>query len=62
MTKRLWYRSNLLVKVFNSWPGRERFGVYRFLPLFFVMGAALEFAMINWQVGEVNFCRYILYL
>ncbi|CAG7724935.1 unnamed protein product [Allacma fusca] len=39
----------------NAWPGKRTLGLYRFLPLFFVLGAALEFSMINWQVGEVNF-------
>ena len=39
----------------NSWPGKKRFGVYRFLPIFFVLGAVLEFSMINWTVGETNF-------
>jgi len=38
-------------------PGKKTFGLYRFLPLFFVLGAALEFSMINWQVGETNFYR-----
>ncbi|XP_066140058.1 small integral membrane protein 4 [Euwallacea fornicatus] len=41
----------------DRWPGKETLGVYRFLPLFFVLGAALEFSMINWNVGEVNFYK-----
>lgn len=41
----------------EHWPGKQYFGIYRFLPLFFVLGAALEFSMINWNVGEVNFYR-----
>lgn len=28
--------------------------------MFFVLGAALEFSMINWTVGETNFCESIL--
>ncbi|KDR13037.1 hypothetical protein L798_13305 [Zootermopsis nevadensis] len=41
----------------DRWPGKKYFGIYRFLPIFFVLGAALEFSMINWHVGEVNFYR-----
>ncbi|KAK5642712.1 hypothetical protein RI129_008879 [Pyrocoelia pectoralis] len=39
----------------DKWPGKNKFGIYRFLPVFFILGAALEFSMINWRVGEVNF-------
>lgn len=46
----------------DRWPGKETFGIYRFLPLFFVLGAALEFSMINWKVGEVNFCKFQSFL
>ncbi|XP_043266234.1 small integral membrane protein 4 [Colletes gigas] len=28
---------------------------FRLLPLFFLMGAGLEYTMIHWHVGEVNF-------
>ena len=42
----------------NLWPGERHFGIYRFLPIFFVLGAALEFSMINWRVGETNFCNF----
>ncbi|XP_050300601.1 small integral membrane protein 4 [Anthonomus grandis grandis] len=42
-------------RLLDRWPGKKTFGIYRFLPLFFVLGAALEFSMINWRVGEVNF-------
>lgn len=45
---------SLVQKFVNSWPGK-RFGVYRFLPIFFVLGAALEFSMIKWRVGNTNF-------
>lgn len=48
-------KSKTLVKILDKWPGKTYFGYYRFLPLFFVAGAALEFSMINWRVGEVNF-------
>ncbi|XP_032663356.1 small integral membrane protein 4 [Odontomachus brunneus] len=41
----------------RKWPGERYLGDFRFLPLFFVFGALLEFSMINWRVGEVNFYR-----
>jgi len=38
-------------------PGKSVFGVYRFLPFFFALGAGLEFTMIKWTVGETNFYK-----
>lgn len=32
-------------------------GEFRLLPLFFLAGAAMEFTMIHWHVGEVNFYK-----
>ncbi|KOC63651.1 UPF0640 protein [Habropoda laboriosa] len=32
-------------------------GEYRFLPIFLLGGALIEFTMINWHVGEVNFYK-----
>ncbi|XP_044762271.1 small integral membrane protein 4 [Coccinella septempunctata] len=49
------FKSRKLAKILDKWPGKTYFGIYRFLPLFFVAGAALEFSMINWRVGEINF-------
>lgn len=49
------FYSKAIHKILNKWPGKKQFGVYRFVPLFFVLGAALEFSMINWRVGNVNF-------
>ncbi|CAB3385942.1 small integral membrane protein 4 [Cloeon dipterum] len=46
-----------LQKWLDKWPGKKTIGIYRFLPLFFGLGAALEFSMINWTVGETNFYR-----
>lgn len=51
------FYSKNLTKLIKSLPGEKKFGVYRFLPLFFLLGAALEFSMINWTVGETNFCK-----
>lgn len=46
----------------NKIPGEKRFGNYRFLPLFFLFGASIEFLMINLKAGpgKVNFCNYNL--
>lgn len=49
--------SQTVRRLLDKWPGKKRLGVYRFLPLFFVLGAGLEFSMINWHAGEVNFYR-----
>lgn len=49
--------SKTVKKILHEWPGK-RFGVYRYLPMFVVLGATLEFAMIKWDVnGQVNFYR-----
>lgn len=49
--------SHTLAKILDKWPGK-RLGVYRFLPVFFFLGAGLEFTMIHWDVnGKVNFYR-----
>jgi hypothetical protein len=55
--------SNLLEKyLFNPLrkvPGEKTFGNYRYLPLFFLFGASLEFLMCNLYAGpqKVNFCK-----
>ncbi|XP_074862108.1 ubiquinol-cytochrome c reductase complex assembly factor 5 isoform X2 [Carettochelys insculpta] len=36
-------------------PGRQRFGVYRFLPFFFLLGGAMEWFMINVRLGKETF-------
>ncbi|GLH02676.1 Small integral membrane protein 4 [Gryllus bimaculatus] len=51
------FYSYRLKTLLDKWPGKKYLGIYRFLPLFFALGAALEFSMINWQVGETNFYR-----
>ncbi|XP_012529535.1 small integral membrane protein 4 [Monomorium pharaonis] len=48
--------SRRLKKLLHKLPGK-RFGEYRLLPLFFFFGAALEYSMIHWYVGEVNFYK-----
>lgn len=52
-------RSSWLSSALDKVPGKKLLGMYRFLPAFFLLGAALEFSMINWHVGEVNFCTSI---
>ncbi|XP_014481656.1 PREDICTED: small integral membrane protein 4 [Dinoponera quadriceps] len=44
-----------LRRFIKKWPGERYFGDFRFLPIFFALGALLEFSMINWHVGQVNF-------
>jgi len=54
-------KQDLVHRVIEAVPGKRIFGLYRFvflirfLPFFFALGAALEFSMINWTVGETNF-------
>ena len=50
-------RKSFLTRVLDKVPGKKTFGLYRFLPAWFLLGAALEFSMINWTVGETNFYR-----
>ena len=47
---------NKLWRLYNKLPGKA-LGEYRLLPLFFILGAALEYSMIHWQIGEVNFYK-----
>lgn len=51
------FQKSFLTRLLDSVPGKQTFGVYRFLPFFFVFGGALEFSMINWTVGETNFYK-----
>ncbi|XP_063283047.1 ubiquinol-cytochrome c reductase complex assembly factor 5 [Pelobates fuscus] len=36
-------------------PGKQRFGIYRFLPFFVVLGGAMEWFMINVRIGKETF-------
>jgi hypothetical protein len=66
------FSKSFLTSCFEAVPGKRFFGIYRFvlgsfarliiifhrfLPFFFGLGAALEFSMINWTVGETNFYK-----
>ncbi|XP_006876115.1 PREDICTED: small integral membrane protein 4 [Chrysochloris asiatica] len=42
-------------RVLQRVPGKERFGIYRFLPFFFVLGATMEWIMIKMRVGKETF-------
>jgi len=47
-----------LKRILDKWPGKSTLGIYRFMPIFFCLGAGLEFTMINWDFkGRVNFYR-----
>lgn len=39
-------------------PGKQRFGIYRFLPFFFVLGGTMEWIMIKVRVGQETFCKW----
>jgi len=51
------FQKPFFVKVLDAVPGKSTLGLYRFLPFYFLLGAALEFSMINWTVGETNFYK-----
>lgn len=55
------FYSPTLAKIIKKLPGKK-FGNYRFLPVFFLFGAALEFTMINLRVGQTNFCMFQILL
>ncbi|XP_068190140.1 ubiquinol-cytochrome c reductase complex assembly factor 5 [Antennarius striatus] len=48
-------RSQTLRYVLNFFPGRSRFGMYRFLPVFFCIGGVMEWVMINVRIGQETF-------
>jgi len=35
--------------------GKKRFGLWRFVPFFFLAGAGIELLMVKWDVGGINF-------
>lgn len=54
-------KSVKLNSILNKVPGKQQFGVFRFLPFLFLIGAGLEFTMIKLHVGPVNFCMLTLF-
>lgn len=53
--------SRKLQELLNKWPGKATFGIYRFLPLFFLVGAGLEWVMINARVAPGRETFYDVY-
>ncbi|CAF0856434.1 unnamed protein product [Brachionus calyciflorus] len=51
------FTDEYIVKYLKKVPGEQRFGIYRFLPFFFIFGASLEYLMIHLKAGpnQVNF-------
>ena len=45
-------------RLIQAVPGKKYFGIYRFMPIFFFIGAGLEFAMIHWKPNGHNFCKH----
>ncbi|XP_053977953.1 small integral membrane protein 4 [Hylaeus volcanicus] len=57
MSTKLRYKLRRKLKIwYNNLPGKA-LGEFRILPVFFAAGAVLEFTMIHWHVGEVNFYK-----
>merc|ERR1712156_454021 len=50
-------KKSLFSRFVDAVPGKRIFGLYRFMPFCFLFGAGLEWTMINWHYGEVNFYR-----
>ncbi|TRY93907.1 hypothetical protein DNTS_035520 [Danionella cerebrum] len=48
-------KSQNLTYILSFVPGRQRLGMYRFLPFFFCIGGAMEWIMINVRVGRETF-------
>ncbi|XP_076840100.1 ubiquinol-cytochrome c reductase complex assembly factor 5 [Brachyhypopomus gauderio] len=49
-------RSNKTIRTILSLvPGKQRFGIYRFMPLFFCIGGVMEWVMINVRIGRETF-------
>ncbi|KAM9374534.1 ubiquinol-cytochrome c reductase complex assembly factor 5 [Phaethornis superciliosus] len=47
--------SGTVKRLLQRVPGKRRFGVYRFLPFFFLLGGAMEWFMINVRIGKETF-------
>ncbi|CAB0033171.1 unnamed protein product [Trichogramma brassicae] len=51
------FYSRAFARLLRAWPGRQTLGPYRFLPVFFVAGAALEYLMIHWKRRVEEICQ-----
>ncbi|XP_017343022.1 small integral membrane protein 4 [Ictalurus punctatus] len=50
------FRKNKNIKyILSLVPGKRRFGIYRFLPIFFCIGGVMEWVMINVRIGRETF-------
>lgn len=48
---------SIVTRIVRNWPLRRQIGFYAYFPIFFLLGATVEFSMINWTVGQTNFYR-----
>ncbi|XP_029292286.1 ubiquinol-cytochrome c reductase complex assembly factor 5 [Cottoperca gobio] len=48
-------RSDKVRYLLSLVPGKQRLGTYRFLPIFFCIGGAMEWIMINVRIGKETF-------
>ncbi|XP_077570638.1 ubiquinol-cytochrome c reductase complex assembly factor 5 [Stigmatopora nigra] len=51
----MFQRSTALRQILSFVPGKRRLGPYRFLPIFFCIGGAMEWIMINVRIGKETF-------
>ncbi|XP_028849692.1 ubiquinol-cytochrome c reductase complex assembly factor 5 [Denticeps clupeoides] len=51
----MYRRSQTIKSILSFVPGKQRFGVYRFLPVFFCIGGVMEWIMINVRIGKETF-------
>ncbi|XP_026853924.2 small integral membrane protein 4 [Electrophorus electricus] len=51
----MYRRSKPIKKLLSLVPGKQRFGIYRFLPVFFCLGGVMEWVMINVRIGRETF-------
>lgn len=54
-------RRPFITRLLSLIPGKRLLGPYRMMPIFFILGAALEFSMINWEAGEAKTNFYKTY-
>ncbi|XP_044307591.1 small integral membrane protein 4 [Varanus komodoensis] len=48
-------RKHNIRKILQMVPGKQRFGIYRFLPFFFILGGCMEWFMIKGRIGKETF-------
>ena len=50
-----------LSRFLHKLPGEKYFGLFRFQPFFFLLGAVVEFSMIKWEAGQKKHNFYKTY-